>query len=121
MVSATLGFFFQIQLAQRVDHADHLGGERGVGVGDAGAQDLDLALGAGEVEPQVQAAAAQGVRELAGVVRGEDHQRARRRAQRAELGDGDLELGQHLEEEGLELGLGAVDLVDEQDARAAAR
>ena len=39
-----------------------------------------------------------------------------RGAQRAELGHRDLEVGEHLEQEGLELGVGAVDLVDEQHA-----
>jgi hypothetical protein len=39
----------------------------------------------------------------------------------AELGDGDLEVGEHLEEEGLEALVGAVDLVDEQHRRPLAR
>ena len=37
---------------------------------------------------------------------------------RAELGDGDLEVGQHLEQIGLERLVGAVELVDQQHRRA---
>ena len=37
----------------------------------------------------------------------------------ADLRDGDLEVGEHLEQERLELLVGAVDLVDEQDRRHA--
>jgi hypothetical protein len=36
---------------------------------------------------------------------------------RAQLGDGDLEVGQHLEQEGLEGLVGAVELVDQQHRR----
>ena len=42
-------------------------------------------------------------------------------AERAELGHGDLVVGQHLEQEGLELVVGPVDLVDQQDRRRALR
>jgi hypothetical protein len=38
-------------------------------------------------------------------------------ADRAQLGDRDLEVGQHLEQERLELLVGAVDLVDQEDRR----
>ena len=44
------------------------------------------------------------------------HERALRRLERAELGHRDLEVGEHLEQERLELGVGAIDLVDEQHA-----
>ena len=40
-----------------------------------------------------------------------------RRADRAELGDGHLEIGEHLEQEGLERLVGAVELVDQQHRR----
>ena len=42
------------------------------------------------------------------------------RLERAELGHRDLEVGEHLEQERLELGVGAVDLVDEQHRCASA-
>ena len=67
------------------------------------------------VDPVEQAAPLEGVVELARAVRGEDDDRPPARPHRSELGDRDLEVGQHLEQEGLELLVGAVDLVDEQD------
>ena len=56
--------------------------------------------------------------DLAGPVRGEDDRGGRLGADRADLGDRHLEVGQQLEQEGLELLVGAVDLVDEQHRRA---
>src|SRR5205807_8945466 len=53
--------------------------------------------------------------ELPGVVAGQQHERPPRPANGAELGDGDLELREHLEQQRLGLDLDAVDLVDEQD------
>ena len=47
--------------------------------------------------------------------------RRRVRLDRADLGDRDLEVGQDLEQVGLELLVGPVDLVDEQDRRDAVR
>ena len=46
--------------------------------------------------------------------------RDRGRRDRAELGDRDLEVGQQLQQEGLELLVGAVDLVDQQHRRLVA-
>jgi hypothetical protein len=63
----------------------------------------------------VDAAPAQGVVELARAVRGEDHERALGGPDRPDLGDRHLEVGEELEQERLELVVGAVDLVDEQD------
>jgi hypothetical protein len=64
----------------------------------------------------VQTAALERVGHLARVVRGQDDERPVRGAQGAELGHRDLEVGEHLEQERLELGVGAIDLVDEQNA-----
>jgi hypothetical protein len=66
----------------------------------------------------VEAASLQGVVDLAGAVRGDDDDRRRRRLDRAELGNGDLEVAEDLEEIGLEGLVGAVELVDEEDRRA---
>ena len=52
---------------------------------------------------------------FARAVRGDDHDRRRRGAHRAEFGDRHLEVGQDLEEEGLEGFVGAVEFIDEQD------
>ncbi len=55
--------------------------------------------------------------QLARAVRREDDRRLSPRADRPELGDRDLEVRQHLEQERLELLVGAVDLVDEEHDR----
>jgi hypothetical protein len=66
----------------------------------------------------VDAAAAERLVEFAGAVRGEDDDGGLGGADRAAFGDGDGEVGEELEEEGLELMVGTVDLVDEEDAVA---
>ena len=71
------------------------------------------------VDPVVQAAALERVVDLAGPVRGEDHPRRPGGLDRADLRHGDLEVGQDLEQVGLELLVGAVDLVDQEDRRGA--
>ncbi len=81
------------------------------------ADDLQLPLLVGIVDEQVQAAPLQRVAEVAGVVAGDDHVRRRLRLDRADLRHGDLEVAQHLQQERLELLLGAVDLVDQQNDR----
>ena len=62
----------------------------------------------------VEAAPLERVVQLARAVRGEHHERPPPRGDRAQLGDRDREVGQELEQEGLELVVGAVDLVDQQ-------
>ena len=47
-----------------------------------------------------------------GAVRGDDHRRRLLRFDGADLGDGDLEIGKQLEQEGFEFVIGAVDFVD---------
>ena len=81
------------------------------------ADDPRLTIDIGKIDVVVEAAPAQRVGELARAVRGEHDARDRRRFDRAELGNGDLEVGQELEQEGLEFLVGAVDLVDQQDRR----
>ena len=77
--------------------------------------DLELVLERRVVEPQVQAAALERLGELARVVGGQQHDRARLGLVEAELGDRELEVAQQLEQHRLELLVGLVDLVDEQD------
>ena len=64
---------------------------------------------------QVQAAPLEGVPEVAGVVAGEEGHGGYVRPHRAELRNGDLVGGEDLEQEGLELLVRLVDLVDEKD------
>ena len=68
-------------------------------------------------DPVEESAPLESVVQLTGAVRREDHGGAPAGADRAELGDRDLEVGEHLEQEGLELLVGAVDLVDQQHDR----
>ena len=82
------------------------------------AHDLDLALEARVVDPVVEAAALERVVQLARAVGGQHHDRRRRGAHGAELGDRDLVGRQHLEQERLELVVGPVDLVDQQHGGA---
>ena len=80
---------------------------------------LDLELLAGIVDVEVQAAPLEGVAHLPGVVGGQEDQGllvARRDG--SDLGDGHLEVREHLEQEGLELGIRLVHLVHEQQRSA---
>ena len=105
----------EVEVAQPGDERGRLGGQPLGHPGDAQAHDLDLALQRGMRDPVKQAAALERIVELARAVGGEDDRRAPARGDGADLGDGDLEVGEHLEQEGLELVVGAVDLVDQQD------
>jgi hypothetical protein len=69
---------------------------------------------------QEQAAAAQRLGQLAARVRGEHDERAAGRGDRAQLGDGDLEVAEHLQEQALHLDVRLVGLVDQQDLRLVA-
>ena len=68
----------------------------------------------------VEAAPLERVVDLARAVGGQDDDGRFRGADRAQLGDGDLEIGQGLEQEGLEGFVGPVKFVDQQDRRAGA-
>ena len=69
------------------------------------------------VDPVVQAAALDRVVQVARAVGGEHDDRRVRGADRADLGDRHAGLGQQLEQERLEVVVGAVDLVDQQHRR----
>ena len=71
----------------------------------------------GIVDPLIEAAALQRVVDLARAVRRQDDERRLGGAHGAELGNRDLELGEQLEQVALELLVGAIDLVDQQDGR----
>src|SRR5437763_332294 len=89
-------------------------GEPGVDPRHPDPHDVLLPLGVGVVEVEEQAAPLQRLRQLPGVVGGEDHDRAPHGRDRAQLRHRHLEVGQHLEEQGLGLDLDPVDLVDEE-------
>ena len=102
----------QIALAQRLHEARDRAREVLVEAGHLRVQDGELLLEAGMLDVEIEAAPAERVADLARPVRGEDDVRHVRRLDRPELGDGDLEVRQHLEQERLEAVVGAVDLVD---------
>ena len=89
-------------------------------VGRPHPQDRELALEVGVRDPVVEAAALQRVVHVARAVRRDDDDRRLLGAERAELGNRDREVGEDLEQERLELVVGAVDLVDEQHRRRGA-
>ena len=120
-VSATPGGLMSSpRAAQPLHERDDLLGERRRHLGQARAHDLELARQAGVVDPVVEAAALEGVVQLAGAVGGEHDERRCRGAHGAELRDRHLPRREHLEQERLELVVGPVDLVDEEHARGRA-
>src|SRR3954452_10881846 len=104
----------QIELTQPVDRGHQLAGQRLGDTGHAQQNDLHLTLDARIPDPVVQAATLQRVVEFASAVGRQHHQRWRRCCNRADLRDRDLEGGQQLQQERLELVVGTVDLVDQQ-------
>ena len=108
---------FQLQIADGAHDADHLIGE---GLGDArhpGQHDLLLPLEVGIVDVQEQAAPLQRLRQLSGVVGGQEDQRDLGGAHGPELRDRHLIVREDLQEQGLGLHLDPVDLVDQQHDR----
>ena len=117
IVSATPGGLYRSRSRSAATAAATCRRERFGDLGGSDAQDGELALEVGVVDPVVQAAALQRVVDVAGAVRGDDHDGGPLRPEGAELGDGDRVVGEDLEEERLELVVGAVHLVDEQHRR----
>ncbi len=76
-------------------------------------KDLIFGLEAGVVDPLVQATALERIVHLSGAVGGDDHERRLLCADGADLGNGDLEVGQDLQQKALKLFIGAVDLVNQ--------
>ena len=105
----------EVELADHGDDLDELARDRVAELGGVELDDLELVLERRVVEPQVQAAALERLGELARVVGGQQHDRARLGLVEPELGDRELEVAQQLEQHRLELLVGLVDLVDEQD------
>ena len=104
----------EVEAAQLAHERRRLGGEPLGDARDPDLDDLDLAVDRRMADPVEEGAALERVVQLARPVGGEDHGRLAARADRAELGDRDLEVREHLEQERLELLVGAVDLVDQQ-------
>ncbi len=104
----------QLEGTHGLDRGRHLTSERFSHLRRSEANYGYLPLEARMLNPVVEAAPLEGVVDVACAVGGENHQRRRLGRERAELGDGDRVIGQHFQQEGLELVVGPVDLVDEQ-------
>ena len=98
-----------------MDGRHHRLGEALRDLGNFEADDRQLLVGRREVDEEMEAPPLEPVRELPRVVRGQDHERDVGRLDRPELRHRHLEIREDLQQEGLELRLGLVDLVDEQD------
>src|SRR4051794_28201960 len=107
----------QVELADELDDLDELARDALVELGGVQAHDRELVLELRVVQPEVQAAPLERLGELARVVGGQQHHRTRARLDAPQLGDGDLEVREDLQQHGLELLVGLVDLVDEQHDR----
>src|SRR3954454_20319285 len=114
------GRLLEVELADELHELDELARDLVVEVGRVQVDDLELVLERRVVEPQVQAAALEGLGEFARVVGGQQHDGLRAGLDAAELGDRDLEVAEDLQQHRLELLVGLVDLVDEQDDRLGA-
>ena len=117
IVSATPGGFARSRRAQPANERGRLLRQPLRDPGNAQHHDLDLALDRRVPDPVEERAPLQRVVQLPGSVRGKDHRRLASRADGPELGDRDLEVREDLQQERLELLVGAVDLVDEEDDR----
>src|SRR5579863_7436818 len=111
-------WLLEIQLPDHLDDLHELARDGLRELGRVHADDLELVLQVRVVEPQVEAAALQRLGQLTAVVGREQHHRVRLRLDAAKLRDRDLEVRQQLEQHRLELLVGLVDLVDQQDDRA---
>ena len=85
--------------------------------GNPGPHDLPLPLGRRVVQVEVQAPAPQRLGQVPRAVRGQEDRGHLPAGHRAELGDRDLVVRQHLEQQRLGLDIEPVDLVDQQDHR----
>jgi hypothetical protein len=100
--------------AQVRDGGHHLAGQCRRDLGRPHTHDVRLPLRRRVVDPVIEAAALEGVVQLPGAVRRDDHDRRPFRPDRPDLRDRHLEVRKHLEQEGLELVVGPVDLVHQQ-------
>src|SRR5215210_3888538 len=110
-------WFIEVHRAHLLRRRGDLSGQTLFGVGDPETDDLHLPLEAGVLDVMVEAAALERVVDLAGAVGGKDGDGRTLGPDGAELRDGDGEVGEDLQQERLELVVGAVHLVYEQDGR----
>ncbi len=105
----------QVGTPQHLDERRDLFREPPRRVRQSGQDDAELFVEVRIRDPVIEAAALQRVVQLARAVRGDDDDRRPRGANRAELRNRHLKVGEQLEEKALERVVGAIDLVDEED------
>src|SRR2546423_2309536 len=104
----------ELVAAKSLDDCDDAAREPRRYVGETPRDDRQLAVDTRVIDPLVQAPAFQCVVDLARAIRRDDDRRRDRGPEGTELGHCDLEVGQQLEQVGLELLVGSVDLIDEE-------
>src|ERR687889_1609628 len=110
-------WFVEVHSAHLLRRRRDLAGQSFLGVGDSEAYDLDLPLEAGVLYVMVEAAALERVVDLPGSVGGQNGDRRTFGPDGAQLGYSDCEVREDLQQECLELVVGAVHLVYEQHWR----
>ena len=113
------GHFVQVFAAHLLHHRRHLLGQRRRRLRSARAHDRQFLLERRILNPLIQATPFQRVLHFARTIRRQDDERRLDGPHGAELGNGDLELRQQLEQKSLELFVGTIDFVDQQDSGAA--
>src|SRR5579885_304172 len=101
-------------LANRTDEARRLLRQARIELGNLELDYPAFLIDRGKIDEQMKTTTAERLRELAGAIRGQHHRGMLARPDGAELRDADLEIGEQLEQEGLELLVGLVHLVDQQ-------
>jgi hypothetical protein len=114
------GHFVQVCASQLLNHGRHMLRQPCRRLGSALANDGQFFLERRVLNPLIKAPALERVMNLARAIGCEDDQWRLKGPHGPELGNGDLEFREQLEEEPFELLVGAIDLVDEQDGRARA-
>ena len=109
------GVLLQVEPAHALHDIDGLPRQLVAQLWHAHLDDIQFGFMRGIIDEEVEAATLEGLAKLAGVIAGEDDDRMMPGLDGAQLGDADLEVAEDLQQESLELGIRAVDLVDEQD------
>ena len=116
-VSEIAGRFLRSRLRIRRTAPTSCAARRSAIPGALSLHDPQFEIGVGVVDVQVQAAALERIAHVPRVVGGQEDGRNTAGFAGPDLRNGDLEIAQNLEQERLELGIGLVDLVDQQHDR----
>src|ERR687885_399935 len=108
---------FQIEVAQPVDKLDGLACQLRRKSRYFELNDAQFLFFRGIVYEEIQAAPLERFAQLPRVIRRQNNRGLLPGGERPELGYGDLKIAEHLQEKRFELGIGAVDLVDQQHHR----